>query len=145
MTKDAPLMPPIDETNGFFWEGTRQGELRVQRCSESGRLIFPPRVRSPWGGTGETEWVVVSGRGTLWSFVLPHPPLIPQFSGLAPYNVILVALDEDPAVRMVGNLVSEAGAAINSVDPEAISIGAGVQVVFEAVSEEVHMPRWVLT
>jgi hypothetical protein len=59
--------------------------------------------------------------------------------------VILVALDEDPAVRMVGNLVSGPGAAINSVDPEAISIGAGVQVVFEAVSEEVHMPRWVLT
>jgi uncharacterized OB-fold protein len=89
--------------------------------------------------------VVVSGRGTIWSFVLPHPPLIPQFSDLAPYNVILVALDEDPAVRMVGNLVSGPGAAINSVDPEAISIGAGVQVVFEAVSEEVHMPRWVLT
>ena len=89
--------------------------------------------------------MVVSGRGTIWSFVLPHPPLIPQFSDLAPYNVILVALDEDPAVRMVGNLVSGPGAAINSVDPEAISIGAGVQVVFEAVSEEVHMPRWVLT
>jgi hypothetical protein len=89
--------------------------------------------------------VVVSGRGTLWSFVLPHPPLIPQFSDLAPYNVILVAIDEDPAVRMVGNLVSEAGAAINSVDPETIAIGAGVQVVFEAVSEEVHMPRWILT
>jgi uncharacterized OB-fold protein len=145
MTSGAPLMPRIDETNGFFWEGTRQGELRVQRCSESGRLIFPPRVRSPWSRTGETEWVVVSGRGTLWSFVLPHPPLIPQFSDLAPYNVILVALDEDPAVRMVGNLVSGPGAAINSVDPEAIAIGAGVQVVFEAVSEEVHMPRWVLT
>ena len=144
MTSEALLMPPVDETNAFFWEGARRGELRVQRCSETGRLIFPPRVRSPWARAGEPGWVAVSGRGTIWSFVLPHPPLIPQFAEMAPYNVILVALDEDPTIRMVGNLVSEVGAAINSVDPEAIAIGAPVRVVFEAVTEKLHMPRWIL-
>jgi uncharacterized OB-fold protein len=143
MAGESELRPPIDETNSFFWEGTRLGELRVQRCPDTSRLIFPPRLRSPWGSHPEPGWVAVSGRGTVWSFVVPHPPLVPQFAALAPYNVILVALDEDPRVRLVGNLVSKAGAAIDSVDPEAIEIGAPVRVVFEELDDGLHMPRWV--
>jgi len=138
-------MPPLDATNSFFWEGARLGELRVQRCVETGRLIFPPRARSPWGAHAEPSWTVVCGRGLIWSFTVPHPPLIPQFSALSPYNVVLVALEEDPTIRMVGNLVSRAGAAINSVDPGDIQIGARVRVVFEENNTELPMPRWVLT
>ena len=143
MAGEPQLRPPIDETNSFFWEGTRLGELRVQRCPETNRLIFPPRTRSPWGSRPEPGWVAVSGRGTVWSFVVPHPPLIPQFAALAPYNVILVALDEDPGVRLVGNLVSEPGAALDSVSSDEIEIGARVKVVFEELEDGLHMPRWV--
>jgi uncharacterized OB-fold protein len=137
------LLPAVDEVNEPFWEGARRGELRVQQCAETGRLIFPPRPMSPWSPHTEPTWTRVSGRGTIWSFVVPHPPLLPQFAALAPYNVILVALDEDPRVRLVGNLVRSAGAAINEVDPRAIEIGAPVRVVFERVSDEFHLPRWV--
>jgi hypothetical protein len=144
MASPAPLTPPVDATNAFFWEGARQGELRVQCCVDTGRLIFPPRVRSPWGAHAEPNWTVVSGQGLIWSFAIPHPPLIRQFSVLAPYNVILVALDEDPTIRMVGNLISRAGGAINSVDPEEIQIGARVRVVFEETNAEFPMARWVL-
>jgi uncharacterized OB-fold protein len=75
---------------------------------------------------------------------VPHAPLMAQFTELAPYNVVLVALDEDPTVRLVGNVVAEAGAPIDSVDPATIEIGAAVRVVFETVNAEVSMPRWVL-
>ena len=143
MVGEPELRPPIDETNSFFWEGTRLGELRVQCCPETNRLIFPPRTRSPWDSRLEPGWVAVSGRGTVWSFVVPHPPLIPQFAALAPYNVILVALDEDPGVRLVGNLVSEPGAALDSVSSDEIEIGARVKVVFEELEDGLHMPRWV--
>jgi uncharacterized OB-fold protein len=85
----------------------------------------------------------MSGKGTLYSYVVPHPPLLPQFHDLAPYNVILVVLDEDPTIRLVGNLVNEAGDPINAVDPNSIEIGSAVQVVFDSVSEEIAMPRWV--
>ncbi len=137
------LLPAVDEVNEPFWEGARRGELRVQQCAETGRLIFPPRPMSPWSPHTEPTWTRVSGRGTIWSFVVPHPPLLPQFAALAPYNVILVALDEDPRVRLVGNLVTSAGGAINEVDPRAIEIGAPVRVVFERISDEFHLPRWV--
>ena len=141
------LMPPIEAENTPFWEGCRNGELRMLRCSETHRLIFPPRSFSPWA-TKPTEqlpeWVQVSGRGTIWSYVVPHPPLLPYYGERAPYNVILVALDEDPAVRLVGNLLAREGGEINEVDPQTIEIGAAVNVVFERIDEEISMPRWIL-
>ena len=137
------LLPPLNEETAPFWEGARNGELRVQQCAETGRLIFPPRPMSPWGPHSEPTWTTVSGRGTIWSFVVPHPPLLPQFAKLAPYNVILVALDEDPTIRLVGNLVAREGGAINEVDPATIEIGAPVRVVFERLSDEISLPRWV--
>jgi len=140
---DPLLLPPIGEENAPFWEGARRGELRVQRCVDTGRLIFPPRLRSPWGARREPGWVAVSGRGRVWSFVVPHPPLLPPFSDLAPYNVVLVALEEDPRVRLIGNLVPAAGASIAAIDPRSIVIGERVRVVFEPVTETVHLPRWV--
>jgi len=36
------------------------------------------------------------------------------------------------------------GDAINAFDPARIEIGARVRVVFDAVSDELHLPRWVL-
>ncbi len=142
MSQDL-LLPFIDDDAVPFWEGTRRGELRMQQCAETGRLIFPPRPMSPWGQHTEPTWTTVSGRGTIWSFAVPHPPLLPQFAELAPYNVILVALDEDPNVRLVGNLIAREGGEINEIDPSDIEIGVPVRAVFDRVSEDIHLPRWV--
>lgn len=86
----------------------------------------------------------MSGRGTIWSFIVPHPPLLPAYQELAPYNVIVVALDEDPTLRMVGNLVERPDGPINEVDPATIRIGDPVRVVFQRV-EDVVLPRWMKT
>ncbi len=86
----------------------------------------------------------MSGKGTIWSFIVPHPPLLPPFDSLAPYNVVVVALDEDPGIRMVGNLVASAGGAINQVAAAEIQIGAAVSVVFQAARADAVIPRWTL-
>jgi uncharacterized protein len=86
----------------------------------------------------------MSGRGTIWSFIVPHPPLLPAYQELAPYNVIVVALDEDPTLRMVGNLVDRPDGPINEVDPATIRIGEPVRVVFQRV-EDIVLPRWMKT
>jgi uncharacterized OB-fold protein len=85
----------------------------------------------------------MSGAATVWSYVVPHPPLLPAFMPLAPYNVCVVTLDEDPLIRLVGNLIEAEGAAINSADPASIEIGMPVRVVFERVAEDVALPRFV--
>lgn len=140
---NEPLLPEVDADSAPFWEGAKSGELRVQRCTATGRLFFPPRPLSPYAPKTEPEWTTVSGRGTIWSVVVPHPPLLPGFTERAPYNVIVVALEEDPGIRMVGNLVSAAGGSIGELDPATIEIGAPVRVVFETVSDDVALPRWV--
>jgi uncharacterized OB-fold protein len=90
-------------------------------------------------------WDPMSGRGRIWSFVVAHPPLLPTFAAIAPYAVVLVELDDDPSIRMVGNLVPGAGGEINEVDPATVAIGAPVAVVFQTVTPDVALPRWVLT
>ena len=137
------LLPQIDEDAAPFFEGARRGELRIQQCSETGRLIFPPRPFSPWAPATQPVWTTVSGRGTIWSYVVPHPPLLPQFGEIAPYNVILVALDEDPMIRLIGNLVTRAGGPINEVDSAEIEIGSAVRAVFERIDDAISLPRWV--
>lgn len=137
------LPPAIGPEEAPFWEATKQGELRIQQCSACERLRHPPRPMCPWCNSLERRWAKLSGRGTIYSYVVPHPPLLPQFHDLAPYNVILVTLDEDPTIRLIGNLVKEAGSPINGLEPASIEIGSPVRVVFEPMSDEIHMPRWV--
>ena len=132
---DDPIMRP-------FWDGCRDGELRVQRFKESGEYVWPPRPMDPRTRSLDYEWVPMSGRGKVWSFVIPHPPLLPAYTDFAPYNVIVVELDEDPKLRMVGNLVDSAESPLNSVDPHTVEIGEPVQVVFSQV-EDMVLPRWV--
>ncbi len=144
MTESA-LLPYIDDTNKPFWRGCREGVLRLQRCPVSRRLIFPPRQVNPWSPRDKAEWTEVSGRGTIWSVIAPHAPLMLDFTELAPYNAIIVELEEDPTIRLVGNLVPEAGAPINAIAYEDVEIGAAVQVVFEHVNDEISLPRWVQT
>jgi uncharacterized OB-fold protein len=137
------LLPDLDDDSRGFWEGCAAGELRVQRCDACGHRQFPPRQMCPACRSFDLSWEVVAGTGTVWSFVVPHPPLLPAYAEVAPYNVVVVALDEDPTLRMVGNLVAEAGAAIDSVDPTTIEIGEPVRVVFDRATDEVTFPRWV--
>ena len=131
-----------DELTQPFWEGCAQGELRMQRFTASGRYCWPPRPMDPASRTLEYEWVPVSGNGTVWSVTIPHPPLLPAYSEVAPYNVVLVQLDEDPDLRMVGNVVESADAPLNSIDPHSVEIGEPVRVVFAPIGD-MHLPRWV--
>jgi len=66
--------------------------------------------------------------------------LLPDFADIAPYNVIVVALDEDPTIRMVGNLVTGPDGTIDEIDPATIEIGQAVRVVF---APDFSVPRWV--
>jgi uncharacterized protein len=137
------VLPDLDaEDTAEFWAGCRRGELIVQECASCGRWRFPPRPMCPHCRSLEVRWVVTSGQATVWSFVVPHPPLLPAYNDLAPYNVIVVALDEDVTIRMVGNLVSAPDGPINEVDPATIQIGEPVRVVFATV-DDVALPRWV--
>jgi uncharacterized OB-fold protein len=137
------VLPDLDDPDsGPFWQGTARGELLVQVCADCGQRRMPPRPMCFRCRSLRHEWRPLSGRGAIWSFVVAHPPLLPAYQALAPYNVITVAADEDASIRFVGNLVARPEGPINEVDPASIRIGEAVRVVFQQV-EDVYLPRWV--
>ncbi|CAL9486172.1 Zn-ribbon domain-containing OB-fold protein [Streptomyces sp. enrichment culture] len=133
------MLRPVTDTDGApFWKYAARGELRIQACAGCGELRFPPRPCCPHCQSFASEWRRMSGRGRVWSYVVAHPPLLPDYAALAPYNVVVVALDEAPRIRLVGNLVAEPGAAPGSLPAGRLRIGARVQVAFDD-----GLPRWI--
>ncbi|MFF4088563.1 Zn-ribbon domain-containing OB-fold protein [Streptomyces nigra] len=135
------MLSPVTDADGApFWEYAARGELRVQTCGACAEPRFPPRPCCPHCRSFASEWRLMSGHGRIWSYVVPHPPLLPDYAELAPYNVVVVALADAPRIRLVGNVVAGPGAALNSVPPELIRIGARVRAVFDGTG----LPRWTL-
>ncbi|GGU09205.1 MULTISPECIES: Zn-ribbon domain-containing OB-fold protein [Streptomyces] len=137
------LTPVVDEDGAPFWEYAARGELRVQACAACGEPRFPPRPCCPHCRSFDSEWRRMSGRGRIWSYVVPHPPLLPDYAAQAPYNAVLVELADAPRIRLVGNVVAAPDAPLDSVDPARLRIGAGVRVAFTEIAG-VIVPRWLL-
>ncbi|MER7817098.1 OB-fold domain-containing protein [Streptomyces sp. NPDC096153] len=140
----AYLTPVIDEDGAPFWEYAAQGQLRVQACASCDELRFPPRPCCPHCQSFDSTWRRMSGRGRIWSYVLPHPPLLPGYAEQAPYNAVVVELVDAPHIRLVGNVVAAADAPLNSVDPPRLRVGAPVRVAFTEAGGGVTVPRWLL-
>lgn len=111
-----------------YFEGCRVGELRLQHCPVCAHWQFYPRAFCTACGADEPRWAVASGLGVVASFSVVRRGLSPAYE--APYTVALIDLAEGP--RMMSMLVD--------CEPEAVAVGASVQVAFEAWSEELSLP-----
>ena len=112
------MRPSVSQDTRFFWDGVAAHELRIQR-REDGSLQHPP-VPALWKDkTEQTDYVVASGRGTVFSFVTHHAPRVPGRTRF-PFVIALVELSE--GVRMLGEL--------RDVDPAEVTIGMEVEVEF---------------
>ena len=125
MSEYAKPLPVVTPQTQPFWDATRVGELRVQRCGQCGQLRFPPASICDECLSAEVSWFPVSGRGTVWSMCEFHRVYFKGFADEMPYNVVLVRLDEGP--RMYSNIVGVAYADIE--------VGMRVQAVFDAVTD----------
>lgn len=140
---EAMLLPELDEESAPFFAHAAAGELRVQRCTSCGLRRMPPRPMCAACRSFAAHWDLLSGRGTIWSYAVPHPPLLPAYTEVAPYNVVIVEVEEDPTIRFCGNLVASADGSIGEIDPSTIEIGEPVRVVFPTAIDGVVLPRWV--
>jgi uncharacterized OB-fold protein len=62
-------LPSIMPETRHFWEGTRAGELRLQRCSACSHVCFPPRPFRPRCAGQDVRVLGAGGRGTFYSYV----------------------------------------------------------------------------
>lgn len=127
---DFVLRPMQNRDTAFFWEGTAAGELRVQSCEACGTLRFPPGPACPACDALDRGYVVASGRGTVFSYVVHRHPPVPGRE----LPILIGLIDLDEGVRMVGELVG--------VEAEEIEIGLPVQVDFRRVDDDLTLPVW---
>lgn len=119
---DFPLPDVEWEPTREFWAGAARRELVVPRCDGCGRLTWYPRTRCRRCKSEAFTWVATSGRGTLFSWVVVTHTFLPQLADQVPFAPALVALDDDPSVRMVTRMVD--------VEPTALTFDLPVEVVF---------------
>lgn len=144
MIETIPL-PTIDAPDDrSFWEACQNGRLAIQRCESCGHCQHPPRAMCPNCRTTGFGWAPSQGLGTIWSYTVPRPPLLPAFQAFAPYVVVVVTLIDFPGIRIVGALTGPDGAAIGGIDPEAVRIGAPVRLTFVRLALDVNLPCWSL-
>ena len=125
---DHPLPDVDDSIAAPFWDWCRRHELRLQRSRSTGGWIFPPRPHY----AGDFDWVPVSGRGRVFTFVIVRPPFLPAFADRVPFVIAVVELEEGP--RLVGHVLD--------CPVEQVKTGMPVEVVFEDVTDRVTLPQW---
>ena len=126
---EKPL-PLANEDSQEYWEGCKRGELLMQKCGDCGLVRFPPAVLCARCLGERFTWEKMSGRGTVYTWIVVHRPQHPAFYEDVPYTVAIVELDEGP--RMHARIVG--------CPNEEIAIGMRVEVVFEKKNDDVTMP-----
>lgn len=128
---DKMMRPSWSRDSKYFWDGVAAHELRIQRRPD-GSLQHPP-VPAVWKDKTETtDYVVSSGRGTVYSYVVHHAPKVPGRS--VPFVIALVELEE--GVRMLGEL--------RGVDAAAVKIGMPVRATYLDFPAGDVGPEWTL-
>jgi uncharacterized protein len=123
----APLPVPVPERTpetDAFWEATAVGRLVLARCDACGTAIWYPKTYCPDCGGLAVSWRRASGLGTIYSFTVVHRTPGP-FAAAVPFVIAYVELDEGP--RVLTNIVG--------CDPDEVSIGQAVRVVFSDTGE----------
>ena len=129
--RTLPAPPPqVNVETKAFWDATAEGKLLLPRCNACGIVIWYPRAFCPECSSFDISWFEATGRGTVYSFTINRRGQ-GDYRDLA-YVVAYVELDEGP--RLLTNIVD--------CDPEQVSVGQAVRVVFHPTSSGAALPRF---
>jgi hypothetical protein len=128
-------VPAVDRTNRAWFTS---GALALQECAACHVLQHPPEEICHACGSMEFATRTVSPTGTVYSYTIVHHAVHAALEPSVPYAVVLVALDDVPQVRVVGNLFDVALGDVH--------IGLPVEAVWEERPTEdgtvVRLPQW---
>lgn len=129
----GPVRPVLGLDNIYFFEGTKLGELRIQKCNACGVLRHPPGPACPDCGALDRGYVVAKGQGTVFSFLVHRAPQVPGKE--LPLVIALVDLDE--GVRFVAEVTG-----VPADGPDGLAIGDRLEVDWNVVDDELTLPIW---
>jgi uncharacterized OB-fold protein len=127
----APLVNPEVKP---FWEATAEGRLLLPKCLECASLIWYPRPFCSSCASTRVEWIQASGRGAIYSFTVNRRGQadLAAYREAGVYVLAYVELEEGP--RVMTNIVD--------CDPDSVSIGQQVEVVFHDTGQGTALPRF---
>jgi uncharacterized protein len=127
----APVVLPEIKT---FWDATAEGKLLLPRCRDCNTFIWYPRPFCPECGSLRITWVEASGRGTVYSYTVNRRGTadLPEYRQVGTYVLAYVELEEGP--RVMTNIVD--------CDPDSLSVGQAVEVVFHDTGQGTALPRF---
>ncbi|MBF8267577.1 MAG: hypothetical protein HW388_1085 [Dehalococcoidia bacterium] len=128
-------IPVPDELSKPFWDACNERRLVVQNCTACNRMQYPPEKTCLGCGSGKSlAWREVSGRGRVDDYVVVHDSRLRLWQAEQPYNVALIALEEDPGVLFLSNLPG--------IPVDQVPVGASVQADFEEVTPGQLLLEW---
>lgn len=133
-TKPLPDMRPEGEA---FWAGTKEHKLLLP-TGPDGKPFWYPRALTP-GTLDEVSWVESKGEGEVYTYSVHFIGPSKAYKGDPPHIVVLIDLDE--GVRMMSLLVKDEPG-YPSLDPDDVTIGMRVRVVFDDVTDEITLPKF---
>jgi uncharacterized OB-fold protein len=122
--------PIINSETKPFWDAAAEGRLLLPRCNECQVVLWYPRAFCPECSSFDISWFEATGRGTIYSYTINRRGQ-GDYRDLA-YVVAYVELEEGP--RVLTNIVD--------CDPETLSVGQSVEVVFHPTSNGAALARF---
>jgi hypothetical protein len=120
-----------------FWRAAAEHRLVLPRCTACATFRFPPSPFCWRCRAQDVEWVAHDGRGAVYSFTVVRHAVIPDVAAALPLVAAVVELPGTGGCRLVGNVVD--------CEPEAVSIGAPVEVGWYDVREGTTIPVFRLS
>ena len=99
--------------------------LCIQRCGDCGQWRHPPRRLCPSCYSAQSSYQAVSGRGSVYSFVVSHRSRDLGWQEQVPYTTLLVELEEGARVL-----------AATSISPDRVSIGQQLNLRITSRSDD---------
>lgn len=134
-TKPLPDMRPEGD---HWWEAMRNHTFLLPTDAQ-GTPFWYPRALVP-GTLEPVQWVESQGTGTVYTYSIHYFGPSKAYKGEPPHVVVLIDLDDGP--RMMSILVKDEEG-YPSIDPDDVSIGMKVRLVFHDVTDEITLPKFV--
>lgn len=132
MTVNARTTPRLySPYDAPMWDSIAQGQMKLQRCTESGHFRYPPGPMCPVSMGMEYEWAAISGRAKVISWTVFHRQYLPAYP--APHLVVAVQLEEGPL------MVS----CMDSIEIEHMALDLPVRMVYADHPDGYRVPKFV--
>jgi uncharacterized OB-fold protein len=126
--------PVVTAESKEFWDATAQGKLLLPRCQACGVVFWYPRPICSDCGSTDIAFIPSSGRGTIYTYTVNRRGTgdVAEYKNAGVFVLAYVQLEEGPC--MLTNIVD--------CDPDSLSIGQPVEVVFHDTGQGSALPRF---